>query len=85
MAVETSLNEMYIKDVVWEVRTTLNGLNDKAGLSSGYIYRLLEKGGSEVTMSTVDKLHNALEALMLEQGKNPPDDLWDRLITHKET
>ena len=83
MPVKTVLNAKYLEDVVWEVRTNLNGLNERAGLSGGYIYRLTSEGG-DISLSTVDKIHNALESMMIEQGINPPDTLWERILVHEE-
>ena len=88
MPVRTVVNREFVRDVVWQLRVSLNTLNDEAGLSPSYIYQIAPSDdGAEpkdVSLSTVDKLHNAIERLMLDRNINPPDDLWQRLIVHEE-
>lgn len=88
MPVKTKVNREYLRDIVWQLRTNLNKLNERAGLSPGYIYQLApERDDAEVrdvSISTLDKLHNALEEMMNEQNINPPDNLWQKLLVHEE-
>lgn len=80
---QTTVNGAYIEEVKWVIKLTENELGARAGLSPGYIYRLLDsENAPDVKLSTVDRLHDAIAARMVELGQNPPDDLWERLIRH---
>jgi hypothetical protein len=84
---KTTINGPYLRDIVWTLKLSLHELNERAGLSAGYIYRLTDDENqerSDFMVSTVDRLHDAIEARMVELGINPPDDLWMRLLRQSE-
>lgn len=90
MAFRSRLNAEYVQDVVWELRLTLNQLNERAGYSGGYIYRLLNPesaasvNAANVKLETIDALANAIAMRMLELGKETPPDLWCKLTVQDD-
>ena len=43
MPVRTVLNVQFIESVIWQSRLTRNELNDRAGFSRSYLYKLLDE------------------------------------------
>lgn len=90
MAVRSRLNAEYVQDIVWELRLTLNQLNERAGYSGGYIYRLINPenaasvNAANVKLETIDALANAIAVRMQELGKEPPPDLWCQLTVQDD-
>jgi len=80
MPVRTVLNVQFLEDVIWQIKLTRNELNERAGLSRSYLYKLLdEERSAGLTVDTLDRLHNAIEARMVELDIAPPDNLWGQL------
>lgn len=86
MPIRTQLNNEYIaNELVWLCRLSLLELNERAGLSRGYIYRLIGNGdddGVGITTATIDKIYNAAVERLAEINIAPPDNLWQLLIIH---
>ena len=83
MAVKTRVNAEFLCDVVYSLRSSLNQLNQRAGLGENRIYHLVDHPETMVRVDTIDKLSNAIEEMMVEQGMNPPDDLWSMLTVQE--
>lgn len=90
MAIRSSLNTRYIADIVWDLRMTLNELNQRAKLSNGYIYRFISEDGApntnaeRVQIGTIDAIATALRDRMVELGKDVPANLWGQLLIQEE-
>lgn len=81
MPVKTTVDVEKLKHLAWLAKSNLNKVNEAAGLGSGTVYKL---EGRNVTLDTIDSLHNALERMLSAVGTPPPDDLWDQLLVHEE-
>lgn len=81
----TTVNAAFVREVKWRIQLNENQIGERAGFSPGYIYRLLDEEGasSDVKLSTVDRLYEAIAGRMLELKIAPPDDLWESLIRHE--
>lgn len=86
MVIRSKINASLIKDtLIWDLKWTLNQLNIAAGYSNGYIYKLLDdEREADITLGTVDSLHDAVVERFKELGMNPPSDLWCNLVVREE-
>lgn len=81
----TFLNLEYI-DEVWHIMRLKNQteLFKRAKLGGGYGSKLRERPRTDVRLSTVDRLAEAIAQRLEEIGAVVPDDLWNRLIVRVE-